>query len=68
VTEKVDSRLRKSHDEISDFIETQLPGVYHVDELLPSDPDSVMNSEYYGEFTRHERGEATYSEWSTGDE
>jgi hypothetical protein len=65
----IDARLRKSHNEIRDFISTQSSGVYDVDEVLPSDPDSVGNSEYYGEFTRHESGEVTYNERSaSGDE
>jgi len=57
----VGSGLFKSFDEIKTFIETLPAGVYDVYKELPQDPNGVRNSEYFGEFTRHENGKVTYS-------
>ena len=57
----VSSNLYKSFDEILAFIETLPTGIYDVYQELPQDPNGVRNSEYFGEFTRHESGKVSYS-------
>lgn len=53
--------LFKSADEIFDAVRAQPTGVYDVYKELPRDPDGVRNSEYWGEITKHEVGEISYS-------
>ena len=53
--------LFKSADEIFAHVRALPPGVYDVYKELPRDPSGIRNSEYWGEVTKHEIGEVSYS-------
>jgi hypothetical protein len=57
----VSTGLFKSLDEILDHVRGLPSGVYDVHKELPRDPNGVRNSEYWGQLTKHETGEVTYS-------
>ncbi len=53
--------LYRSLDEIRHFVGTQQAGYYDVHQILPSDPNGTVNSEYVGELRRHNDGQVSYS-------
>jgi hypothetical protein len=57
----VTAGLFKSADEIFTHVRALPPGVYDVYRVLPRDPNGILNSEYWGEVTKHEVGEVSYS-------
>jgi hypothetical protein len=58
--------LFKSFDEIQDHVAAVLdPGVYLVHRVLPDDHYGTRETEFFGEFTKHQDGKVTYSPTST---
>jgi hypothetical protein len=56
----------KSADEVFDHVKGRLdPDIYHVFRMLSRDRPGTSETEFWGELTKHENGEVTYSPTST---